>query len=74
MQIKYQTEYLEDGCEIYGKLVVIRYYEYLKTLPNYGKFGAMTVYDALYKAKEILMKEHPNAEIVLGIPNLVAKI
>ena len=74
MQLEYQTEYLEDDCKIYGNLVVIRYYEYLKTLPNYGKFGAMTVFDALDKAKEILKKEHPDAEIVLGIPNLVAKI
>lgn len=74
MQIEYQTEYLEDGCKICGNLVVIRYYEYLKTLPNYGKFGAMSIYDALDKAEELLKKEHPNAEIVLAIPNLVAKI
>jgi len=74
MQIDYQTEYLEDGCKIYGNLVVIRYYKYLKTLPNYGKFDAKSFHDALDKAKELLKKEHPNAEIVLGIPNLVAKI
>lgn len=74
MKIEYQTEYLEDGYEIYGNLTVINYYEYMKTLPNFGKFGVATVDDALGKANELLKEKHPDAQIILSIPCLVAKI
>ena len=74
LQIEHIASYTEHGCNIHGNLVKVDYYEYLTTLPNYGKFSARTFYTALDKAKEVLFAEYPEAKVVLGIPCLVARI
>lgn len=74
MIITNQDEYLKHGCTIKGDLVVIDYSKEWQEGRNFGKFGAMSVYDALDLAKKQLFELYPEAEIVLAIPDLVAKV
>jgi hypothetical protein len=77
MQITYCNEFHQSGFGVTGNLVVIRYWEdsvaHSRRLPLEG-FGRMTCFDYLATAKKWLRKFHPDAEIVLGIPVLVAKL
>lgn len=77
MKIEYKSEYERCGCQFSGDLAIVEYWEestdHSRKLPLEG-FGRGTCLDYLGKAKELLLSTHPNAEILLGIPVLVAKI
>lgn len=74
MEIKYTNRVEESGCVFTGKLAVIDYTEHLKTLPSFGKAGAMSFYDALDDAKKVMFEKHPDAKMVLSIPVLVCEV
>lgn len=74
MKITQCTEYKEQGCNFVGNLVVFDYTEELKGHPNYGKFNAGSVWDALDLAKKEALQRYPEHEIVLGLPVLVIRL
>ena len=67
--------YTQNGCNIRPcgglKLYQIDYSEVLQNLPRYGEFGAMSTFDALDMAKDMMKENFPNAKVLLGIPILV---
>ena len=68
-----QKEYKKHGCIFVGNLVVINYTKEWKRNPNYDKFGGGAIFDALDEAKALLDREYPSANILLSIPELVAR-
>lgn len=74
MKIERVDGYFKHGCSFSGKLVVVDYQEEWKRHPRYEQFGSMAIFDALDEAKKALNERYPNADILLSVPDLVARI
>jgi|SaaInl7_200m_RNA_FD_contig_71_267630_length_834_multi_2_in_0_out_0_1 hypothetical protein len=73
MNITRTDKYQKPDLDIRGDLVVIDYIDEWRSHPDYGKWGAPTIYDALDQAKE-KAKEFGEHEICLAIPELVIRL
>ncbi len=74
MIIKKISEYKQHGCNFTGCLALIDYEPDRQKDNKAGVYGAHTFSDYANKAKEMILKEYPNANILLMIPDLVAHI
>lgn len=74
MEIELTDYYENSGFVARGNLAVVKYLDYAKTLPNHGKFGGMSFYDGLEKARGLMKKQYPDAIELLEIPELVCRV
>lgn len=62
------------GCKFKGPVVVADYQACWESNPKFGRFAAMTIYDALDKAKAAVQEQHGEFTTFLAIPILVVRI
>ncbi len=74
MEFTETDKYTKHGCYIVGNLVIVDYQSEWENHPRYGQFNSMSVFDAIDQAKAELNKRYKVAEIVLSIPELVARV
>ena len=77
MKIQYTNIFEEYGCKFEGNLAVIDYSERadeIRSPQPLGGFGRGAILDAADEAKRLLNEKHPNFQVLLGVPVLVAKI
>lgn len=74
MKIEYTDGYNEYGCNFGGNLGVIRYWDSVsnREFNSANKKGGL--FDAVDAAKELMLSAHPDAFIILEIPDLVFSI
>ena len=66
-------EYHKHGCHFYGKLVVVEYYEEMKSDPH--KFGAELAIDYYADAKKLVAESgYKVVRELLGIPAYVCEV
>lgn len=74
MKITRVDGYFKHGCNFTGKLIVADYSEDWKAHPKYDKFGSMAIFDTQEEAEKLVKERYPNCEILLSVPDIVARI
>ena len=69
-------EYHKHGCNFYGKLVVINYFESMEKDPKWGKFNQGLTFDYIEKATKLVEEKYGkgNFDVLLSIPELVVRL
>ena len=67
-------EYHKHGCNFFGKLVVISYFEDAQKDPSWGRFGASVSLDYYAKAVQYAKELYGDFDVLLGMPELVIRL
>ena len=70
MEIEYADRYLNHGCQFYGNLAIVRYWEFASHGFN-SAYSNGGIFDASDYARKLVTDKHPQAQLLLGIPDVV---